>query len=65
LGQGLRLRYTPQLHFVLDKSARAGDRVEEILKEEAGKERGPNSIEEPSGSGFYSEPLDSDSEKRT
>lgn len=56
LGQSLRLRYTPQLHFVLDKSARAGDRVDEILKEEAGKERSPgtieNTIETPPGSGY-------------
>ena len=46
LGQSLRLRYTPQLHFALDKSARAGDRVDKILKEEVGKERGDSSIEE-------------------
>lgn len=52
LGQSLRLRYTPQLHFALDKSARAGDRVEEILKEEAGKQGRLNSIEEPPGPGL-------------
>jgi ribosome-binding factor A len=52
LGQTLRMRYTPQLHFALDKSARAGDRVEKILKEEVGKEQKPDLIEESPPSGF-------------
>jgi ribosome-binding factor A len=64
LGQTLRLRYTPQLHFALDKSARAGDRVEEILKEEVGKERGQDLIEESPTTGLSAQ-TQTDSENGT
>ena len=39
LGQTLRMRYTPQLHFIFDKSVRTAARIEEILKEEGEKSR--------------------------
>ena len=34
LGRGLRLRYTPELAFVYDKTIGTATRIEEILKEE-------------------------------
>ena len=33
LGQRVRMRYVPELHFRVDRSAEYGRRVEEILKE--------------------------------
>lgn len=45
LGQRVRMRYVPELHFRVDRSAEYGRRVEEILKEL--HERGELSDEEP------------------
>jgi ribosome-binding factor A len=39
VGKGLRLRYTPELHFVYDETIRNATRIEEILKEEGDKLR--------------------------
>jgi len=37
LGARLRLRYTPQLSFLYDHSIERGNRIEELLKEEAAR----------------------------
>jgi ribosome-binding factor A len=54
LGQSLRLRVTPQLHFALDKTARAATRIEQILKEEGSKEQRQDRTGETPGSSFSS-----------
>ena len=39
LGSALRLRYTPELHFVYDETVETAARIEQILKEESDKLR--------------------------
>jgi ribosome-binding factor A len=46
LGAALRLRYTPELHFVYDEAVETAARIEQILKEESDRvreqEQGPD-----------------------
>lgn len=39
LGSALRLRYTPELHFVYDETTKTAARIEELLKEESDRLR--------------------------
>lgn len=39
LGSALKLRHTPELHFVYDQTADSAARIEQILKEESDKLR--------------------------
>lgn len=39
LSSAMRLRYTPELHFVYDETTRTAARIEELLKEESDRLR--------------------------
>jgi ribosome-binding factor A len=40
LAAALRMKYTPELHFVYDETAASAARIEELLSEEVGKAQG-------------------------
>lgn len=46
LSTALRLRYTPELHFVYDETIRTAARIEELLKEESDRLRERESADE-------------------
>jgi ribosome-binding factor A len=58
LGARLRLRYTPQLSFLYDHSIERGNRIEELLKEEAAR----MNESEDSAASVESDPEPNDSE---
>lgn len=62
LGARLRLRYTPQLSFLYDYSLERGNRIEELLREEAAKMSVPEDSAASSAASIDSHPDDTDPE---